>query len=65
MKRLLAALVLFVIVSCEKDAQKPAEDVPCGDYKGNQTYKTEKGACYIFNSNGEKVYVDKSECDDC
>jgi len=65
MKKLILALLLPVIISCEKDASKPAEDVPCGDYKGNQTYKTEKGACYIFNSNGEKVYVDKSECDNC
>jgi hypothetical protein len=65
MKKFLFCLLMAVSFSCEKEAVKPAEDLPCGDYKGNQTYKTEKGACYVFNSNGEKVYVDKSECDNC
>lgn len=65
MKKILIVTLAIISFSCEKEASKPVEDVPCGDYKGDQTYKTEKGACYVFNSSGDKVYVDKSECDDC
>lgn len=37
-------------------------DAKCGFYKGKQLYIGPKGGCYYINSNGNKTYVDRSNC---
>lgn len=34
----------------------------CGTHNGHQLYKGSSGGCYYYNSNGNKTYVDASEC---
>lgn len=34
----------------------------CGTHNGHQLYKGSSGGCYYINSNGNKTYVDASEC---
>ena len=38
------------------------EEWPCGTHNGNQLRTGERGGCYYINSNGNKTYVDRSEC---
>lgn len=38
------------------------EEWPCGTHNGNQLRTGKKGGCYYINSNGNKTYVDRSEC---
>lgn len=38
------------------------EEWPCGSHNGNQLTTGEKGGCYYVNGNGNKVYVERSEC---
>lgn len=49
-------LALWISTSCEK------QEEPCGYYNGNQLYIGPKGGCFYYNSNGNKTYVDRSEC---
>ncbi len=37
-------------------------DWRCGTYNGNSLWTGERGGCYYINSNGNKTYVDRSEC---
>ncbi len=39
-----------------------AGDYPCGTYKGHTLYTGPKGGCYYINSNNNKTYVDRSNC---
>ncbi len=34
----------------------------CGKHNGKQLWTGPKGGCYYYNSNGNKTYVDRSEC---
>ncbi|GAA0542778.1 hypothetical protein [Chitinophaga japonensis] len=34
----------------------------CGYHNGKRLYKGAQGGCYYINSNGNKTYVDRSEC---
>ncbi|MDJ1483487.1 PKD domain-containing protein [Cytophagaceae bacterium YF14B1] len=34
----------------------------CGTHNGKPLYKGPQGGCYYINSNGNKTYVDRSEC---
>lgn len=45
---------------CETGSE--AEDIPCGTHNGNQLYKGPRDGCYYLNSNSNKTYVDRSEC---
>ena len=40
---------------------EPAE-WPCGTHNGNRLITGPKGGCYYINKNGNKTYVDRSEC---
>ena len=67
MKKLvrLFILVLFFSISisgCEDQYSDPSGDYPCGYHNGKRLYKGAKGGCYYINSNGNKTYVDRSEC---
>ncbi len=35
----------------------------CGYHNGHELFKGPKGGCYYINDNGNKTYVDRSECD--
>lgn len=54
-------------MSCGKTDNSPISDtetfIQCGKGKsGQQLYKGSKGGCYYINSNGNKTYIDKSNC---
>jgi hypothetical protein len=38
------------------------EEWPCGIHAGNRLITGKKGGCYYINKNGNKTYVDRSEC---
>jgi hypothetical protein len=39
-----------------------ASEWVCGTYKGHTLYTGPQGGCYYYNSNGNKSYVDRSNC---
>ncbi|REA56980.1 hypothetical protein DSL64_25340 [Dyadobacter luteus] len=43
------------------DVKEP-EEWPCGTHAGNTLITGERGGCYYINKNGNKTYVDRSEC---
>jgi hypothetical protein len=34
----------------------------CGSYNGHPLWTGPQGGCYYYNSNGNKSYVDRSNC---
>lgn len=64
MKKLTTILALllftFTFTFCESNLD---EEILCGTYNGEQLYKGPRDGCYYKNSNGNKTYVDRSECD--
>lgn len=66
--KLLALLVFsfFLFISCEQDSDtsdyETRTEWECGTHNGNQLYTGPQGGCYYYNSNGNKTYVDRSEC---
>lgn len=54
------------INSCETNDDEDVEtrtEWECGTHNGNTLYTGPQGGCYYYNSNGNKTYVDRSECD--
>lgn len=52
----------------DSDGNKISENNPtqtdlCGYHNGEKLYKGPRGGCYYLNSNGNKTYVDRGECD--
>jgi hypothetical protein len=47
------------------DTDYTVPDWKCGTHNGNQLWTGPKGGCYYINSNGNKTYVDRSECYNC
>lgn len=45
----------------DEDIETQSERV-CGTHNGNTLYTGPQGGCYYYNSNGNKTYVDRSEC---
>jgi len=68
MRKLIVLFFLATLISCAKSetAEDPssssASDKKCGTYNGKQLYLGAQGGCYYYNSNGNKTYVDRSEC---
>ena len=69
--RLYFVTILFLsflnFVSCdsENDNSSDVEQLDewkCGFHNGNQLWTGPRGGCYYKNSNGNKTYVDRSEC---
>jgi hypothetical protein len=61
--------ILIFIVCCGKSTDpEPTSGTGtgssggCGTHSGHQLYKGSSGGCYYINSNGNKTYVDASEC---
>jgi hypothetical protein len=65
MKKFIILAALFAVtLSCTKEDNTGSTSTPdCGTYNGHQLYKGPQGGCYYINSNGNKTYVDASECD--
>lgn len=54
---ILSILFLISTTSCTKESSSS-----CGTYNGHELHKGPQGGCYYINSNGNKSYVDRSEC---
>lgn len=73
-KIFICILLLFSVstIACEKEevdsktstntSNTSSGDTPCGYHNGKQLYKGPQGGCYYINSNGNKTYVNRSEC---
>ncbi len=63
---LLSIPLLTMGNSCETETYSPSDSeystTPCGYHNGHRLYKGPRGGCYYINSNGNKTYVDRSEC---
>jgi len=60
-------LSLFFTISCNVEDESVIEsdaltEWKCGFHNGNQLWTGPRGGCYYYNSNGNKTYVDRSEC---
>lgn len=69
MRKILLCFLLLACLSCSKSSdttvdntETPANSSPCGTHNGKQLYKGSRGGCYYINSNGNKTYVDRNEC---
>ena len=64
-KLLIATTVILLAGACKKNdnGNNPGPDVQCGDHQSQPLYRESNGNCYLLNSNGEKEYVEKHECD--
>lgn len=70
-KRTIILLLLISILnftSCEstEDESEIVEtrtEWRCGTHNGKELWTGPRGGCYYYNSNGNKTYVDRSECD--
>lgn len=51
--------------SCDSSEDEDIEtrtEWECGTHNGNTLYTGPQGGCYYYNSNNNKTYVDRSEC---
>lgn len=53
---------LMNIASCDSSSDDSDSDYECGTHNGSILYLGPQGGCYYYNSNGNKTYVDRSEC---
>ena len=73
-KRMKKITIIFILligvstfISCDssEDEEEYIEartEWECGTHNGNTLYTGPQGGCYYYNSNGNKTYVDRSEC---
>lgn len=62
-KKLLFVGLLFTFFSCTKTGGgSTTGGSDCGMHDGHLLHKGRDGGCYYINDNGNKVYVDRSEC---
>jgi hypothetical protein len=68
MKKCFLLLTMFFLIivapNCTTDdtTSTQSEEWKCGVYNGHQLYTGPKGGCFYYNSNGNKTYVDRSNC---
>ena len=73
MKKLLIFMIfgilLFINFACNpSDSEANEQEIyentgsGCGTHNGHTLYRGPEGGCYYYNSNGNKTYVDRSEC---
>lgn len=58
-------LLCTMFCACGKNdvESESVGDRPCGtNASGQKLYTGPKGGCFYFSSNGNKTYVDRSEC---
>jgi hypothetical protein len=54
---------LFILTTLSYTSCTPEEDETyCGIYNGKPLYKGPEGGCYYYNSNNNRTYVDRDEC---
>jgi hypothetical protein len=73
MKKIFIPLLLSLCLACSKDegtskkgkhngrTLEKGERV-CGQYNGKTLYTGPRGGCYYYQDDGEKTYVDRSNC---
>ncbi|MGJ1388737.1 hypothetical protein ACR78F_00080 [Sphingobacterium spiritivorum] len=62
-KIVLILVVLGSLLACTKSEVENLSTGAGGcTYNGNRLYDGPKGGCYYKNSNGNKMYVDRSYC---
>ncbi|WP_109853318.1 hypothetical protein [Aquimarina sp. AU58] len=63
----IALIGISSFISCDS-SEETENDIEtrteweCGTHNGNTLYTGPQGGCYYYNSNGNKTYVDRSEC---
>jgi hypothetical protein len=69
MKKFLLLFVLTAaIFACSDDDSEDttftysSTTTDCGSHNGKPLHRGSEGGCYYYNSNGNKTYVDRSEC---
>ncbi len=69
-------LIVFLTLSCsyeddytvpiendlESNSENTSQERKCGFHNDNQLWTGPQGGCYYYNSNQNKTYVDRSEC---
>lgn len=69
MKKIVYLGVIFLFLnfySCSTEVENNEEELSewkCGTHNGKQLWTGPRGGCYYYNSNGNKTYVERSECD--
>ena len=63
-KYIFIILLSFLFISCDSSSDNPSANCGTKVVSGQtyQLYKGPQGGCYYNNSNGNKSYVDRSEC---
>lgn len=65
-KLILILLVTTFAIACGKATETNSggsgSSGGCGTHNGHQLYKGPDGGCYYINDNGNKTYVERSEC---
>lgn len=59
---LIITVILIGFVACTSGEEDEVTERVCGTYKGKTLYTGERGGCYYYNSNKNKEYVDRSNC---
>ena len=54
---------ILISFACEDTASNDSSGLTGCTYNGKSLYEGPQGGCYYINSNGNKTYVDRSECD--
>lgn len=63
MKKIIILIIVIGFISfssCTKDDD--ITEIKSGFHNGNQLWKGPQGGCYYYNTNGNKTYVERSEC---
>ena len=58
------AISISSFISCdtEEENTETRTEWRCGTHNGEELWTGPQGGCYYKNSNGNKTYVDRSEC---
>lgn len=60
--KLLFVALFSLTIGCGGDDDKATPSTNCGTHNGNKLQVGPEGGCYYINANGNKTYVDRSEC---
>jgi hypothetical protein len=56
-----ALIIILLLTTVNMSCGKKGSD-DCGSHNGNSLHRGPEGGCYYLNSNGNKTYVERSEC---
>ncbi len=66
MKKIILILAIIVgsalTISCSEKDEETLSEWKCGTYNGNQLWTGPRGGCYYYNTNSNRTYVDRCEC---